>query len=65
MKKLKPIGADLLCQCGQCSPSMTFRCAKCARDVPYCYGAADKYYKLCDDCAVVAMEKNQKWRGLL
>jgi hypothetical protein len=63
--KLKPIGADLPCQCGQCNNSMTFRCAKCDHDVPWCYGAADKYFSYCDDCAVAAMEKSQKRWGLL
>lgn len=45
--RLKPVG----CFCKECEPDDVYRCAGCKRLVPYCYGAADKYYDYCDQCA--------------
>ena len=41
------------CTCGHCDANDNyFTCASCGRRVPWCFGAADKYPDLCDDCAV-------------
>lgn len=32
-----------------------YTCPGCLRFVPYCYGAADEFSELCDDCHGVAV----------
>jgi len=34
-----------------CKPNETFICPTCQRVCCYCYGCADEYPDLCDDCA--------------
>ena len=34
-----------------CLPLQTFTCAECETVCGYCYGAADDWPELCDDCA--------------
>jgi hypothetical protein len=38
------------CHCKLCEPEETFECETCKRIMPYCMGAADEHYPLCDDC---------------
>ena len=38
------------CSCD--GPEMEFVCAGCQRKVGWCYGAADRNFDYCDDCAV-------------
>ena len=53
--KLNPV---IPCWCGECNGTAYeepkwFTCERCGREAPYCYGASDEYYGLCDFCAVV------------
>lgn len=38
------------CQCKECEPEHTFQCSVCKRLRAYCWGSADNFYGLCDDC---------------
>lgn len=42
----RPIG----CQCKDCEPGNTFKCAVCKRLTPWCFGADDGDFDLCDSC---------------
>ncbi len=53
------IEAEVLCFCGECAPEQTFRCEECMRQVPWCFGADDEFFELCDDCAVKRMAANE------
>ena len=33
-----------------------YTCELCDRKAPYCFGAADQHYELCDDCYVAVTE---------
>lgn len=39
------------CTCGECEiEDQYYQCDGCKRIVPWCFGAADKYFDYCDDC---------------
>ena len=45
--------SEVKCSCGDCELEGNYYvCAGCKRTVPWCFGAADKYFDYCDDCAV-------------
>lgn len=49
---------DVKCFCGECeSENNYYECKSCNRVVPWCFGASDKYWEYCDDCAVKLFEK--------
>ena len=59
------ITSKVECWCGECDgtdyePPKYFKCAKCGRICPYCYGASDKYYELCDLCAFIQMSIDEE-----
>jgi len=37
-----------------------YTCPGCKRFVPWCYGASDEHFRLCDDCAVVLFERQER-----
>ncbi len=39
-----------VCQCGQCEDDEYFECSHCGYKMPYCFGADDNRYDLCDFC---------------
>ena len=46
------------CFCGFCDSGNNdeeedkyYECAECERIVPYCFGAGDRWFDYCDDCA--------------
>jgi hypothetical protein len=59
--------AEVPCSCGECGLSVDddgdadryYECDECRRDVPYCFGADDDYYELCNDCAVEKMNAKE------
>ena len=63
-EKVKPILIQLFgnkpqdCFCGFCDSQNNheqedkyYECAGCERIVPYCFGAGDRWFDYCDDCA--------------
>lgn len=36
--------------------TLRYQCVGCKRRVPWCFGAADDLFELCDDCAMVVNE---------
>jgi len=47
-----PIQSEVKCTCGECEQeNQYYECEGCKRIVPWCFGAADKYFDYCDDCA--------------
>ena len=53
------LAKEVKCQCGECGEDKFFSCELCNREVPYCFGAADEFEDLCDDCAVRQMDYQQ------
>ena len=46
------VQSEVKCTCGECeSENQYYQCKGCKRIVPWCFGAADKYFDYCDDCA--------------
>jgi hypothetical protein len=44
---------DVECFCNTCAEEDNYyECEGCKRIVPYCFGASDRYYEYCDDCAL-------------
>jgi hypothetical protein len=64
--------ASVPCTCGQCfNPGkndtgeiQAYECDQCHRFVPWCFGCADEYFELCDDCAVRLADKEGTWNEL-
>ena len=48
------------CHCGECSEEETFECEQCKRIVPWCMGADDDYFELCDECAIAQIEYDKQ-----
>lgn len=45
---------EVPCQCQECwEEDNHYQCDKCLRVVPFCFGADDGFFELCDDCAYV------------
>jgi len=45
------------CQCDGYCKGRRYTCPGCRRFLPFCYGAADEFAELCDDCACVAKDR--------
>lgn len=41
------------CSCGECGASSVYECGGCLKLAPWCFGAADEFEDLCDDCWAV------------
>ena len=51
---------NVKCFCGECdSIDNYYECKLCKRTVPWCFGASDKYWEYCDDCAVKLFEQEE------
>ena len=49
------------CSCGEYkSEGNYYICSGCNRLAPHCFGAADKYFDYCDDCAVELMKDDEE-----
>ncbi len=48
------------CQCQLCEPDHYFECQNCRYLRPWCFGAADDYYDLCDYCWAEVQEMEYK-----
>lgn len=53
------LSKEVVCQCKECTDEEVFTCECCSREVPYCFGAADEFDDLCDDCAVRQMNHQE------
>lgn len=51
---------DVPCHCGECTEENTFECEECHRIVPWCFGADDNYFELCDSCAIKHIEVDEQ-----
>lgn len=38
------------CFCGECEPGQIYQCSHCKKWVPWCFGADDYLFDVCDDC---------------
>lgn len=57
----KEIVNEIKCTCGECEKEGNYYlCKGCNRLAPYCFGAADKYFDYCDDCAVELMKDDEE-----
>ena len=55
-----PVQSEVKCTCGECeSENQYYQCKGCKRIVPWCFGAADKYFDYCDDCAAELSEQDE------
>ena len=55
-----PVQSEVKCTCGECEPeNQYYQCEGCKRIVPWCFGAADKYFDYCDDCAAELSEQDE------
>ena len=51
---------EVKCFCDECEAEGNYYdCEGCKRTVPWCFGAADKYFDYCDDCASVLSAQDE------